>query len=88
MGACSAGYNRRVPYFVYKISAGATPLLKDLTLLQRFAAFKDAKKFARTERAAQGEDVTIKVTFAETELQAEEQLLTTREAPVLREWEK
>ena len=77
-----------MPYFVYKISAGATPLLKDLTLLQRFDAFQEAKRFARSERAAQGDDVTIKVTFAQTELQAEEQLLATREAPVLREWEK
>ena len=77
-----------MPYFVYKISAGATPLLKDLTLLQRFDAFKEAKQFARNERATQDADVTIKVTFAETELQAEEQLLATREAPVLREWEK
>ncbi len=75
-----------MPYFVYKISAGATPLLKDLTLLKRFTAFKDAKQFARNERAAHS-DATIKVTFAETELQAEEQLLETREAPVLREWE-
>lgn len=77
-----------MPYFVYKISAGATPLLKSLTLLQRFDAFKEAKQFARSERATKGDDVTIKVTFAETELQAEEQLLATREAPVLREWEK
>ena len=57
MGARSTGYNRRVPYFVYKISAGATPLLKNLTLLQRFDAFQEAKRFARSERAAQSDDV-------------------------------
>jgi len=79
-----------MPYFVYRISAGATPLIKDLTLLKRFAAFKEAKQFARRERAAHGADTpaTIKVMFAENELQAEEQLLEAREAPVLREWEK
>jgi hypothetical protein len=79
-----------VPYFVYKITAGATPLVKDLTLLKRCDAFKDAKQFARNERADVGTDpaTTIKVMFADTELQAEEQLLEAREAPVLREWEK
>ena len=76
-------------YFVYKISAGATPLLKELTLLERFEAFKDAKEFARERRSQLDlESVTIKVIFAETELHAEEQLLEAREAPVLREWEK
>lgn len=77
-----------MPYFVYKITAGTTPLLKDLTLLTRCDAFKDAKEFARSERAEAGPATTIKVMFADTELQAEEQLLEAREAPVLREWEK
>jgi len=79
-----------VPYFVYKITAGATPLFKDLTLLKRCDTFKDAKRFARSERAEHDADpaTTIKVMFADTELQAEEQLLEAREAPVLREWEK
>jgi hypothetical protein len=79
-----------MPYFVYKITAGATPLLKDLTLLKRCDEFKDARQFARGERAEHGSDptTTIKVMFADTELQAEEQLLETRDAPVLREWEK
>jgi len=79
-----------MPYFVYKILAGPTPTFKELTLLNRFAAFKDAKQFARNQRAESGTGaaVTIKVMFADTELQAEEQLLETREAPILREWEK
>ena len=39
-----------MPYFVYRIETGATPLLKQLTLLQRFTSFKEAKQFARAER--------------------------------------
>ena len=79
-----------MPYFVYKITAGATPLLRDLTLLKRCDVYKDARRFARGEREQHGADpaTTIKVMFADTELHAEEQLLETREAPVLREWEK
>lgn len=79
-----------MPYFVYRIAPGATPLLKDLTLLQRFDGFKAARDYARDARAALDEACgeTIKVMFADTELQAEEQLRERREAPVLREWEK
>ena len=79
-----------MPYFVYKITPGATPLLKDLALLQRFASFKEARDYARGARDGLGDagEATIKVMFADSELQAEEQLLEKRDAPVLREWEK
>ncbi len=79
-----------MPYFVYKITAGPTPLLKDLTLLQRFAGFKEARDYARSAREGLGDagGAIIKVMFADTELHAEEQLLEKRDAPVLREWEK
>jgi len=79
-----------MPYFVYQVRETAAPLLKELALLKRFTTFKDARRFARDERATRRVDATetIKVMFADTELQAEEQLLEARTAPVLREWEK
>ncbi len=75
-----------MPYFVYRVRPGPGALIKQLTLLARFDKFAEAKRHARGLRAS-GED-EIKVTFADTELQAEEQLQEKREAPVLREWEK
>ncbi len=79
-----------MPYYVYKILPGPTRLVSTLEKLEQFDSFKDAKKHARDLRAElSGNDkVQIKVTFAETELEAEEQLMEKREAPILREWEK
>ncbi len=79
-----------MPYYVYKILPGPTRLVSTLEKLEQFDSFKDAKKHARNLRAElPGNDkVQIKVTFAETELEAEEQLMEKREAPILREWEK
>jgi len=79
-----------MPYYVYKILPGPTRLVSTLEKLVQFDSFKDAKKHARDLRTElSGNDkVQIKVTFAETELEAEEQLMEKREAPILREWEK
>lgn len=79
-----------MPYFIYKITPGLTPMAKNLELLTQFEKFNDAKNHARTLRAALGSetDVTIKVIFTATALEAEEKLLEHREAPILREWEK
>ncbi len=79
-----------MPYYVYKILPGPTRLVSTLEKLEQFDSFKEAKKQARDLRAKLSEDdkVQIKVTFAETELEAEEQLMEKREAPILREWEK
>jgi hypothetical protein len=79
-----------MPYYIYRISAGPTNLVKNLEKLEEHESFKEAKKRARDMRAAQSSDdeTAIKVMFAETELQAEEQLMEKREAPILREWEK
>ncbi|VAW83456.1 hypothetical protein MNBD_GAMMA14-2586 [hydrothermal vent metagenome] len=79
-----------MPYYVYKILPGPTRLVSTLEKLEQFDSFKEAKKHARDLRAKlSGNDkVQIKVTFAETELEAEEQLMEKREAPILREWEK
>ena len=79
-----------MPYYIYKITAGPTALVKTLEKLEQHDSFKEAKARARTMRASIGEDDDhqIKVMFADTELEAEEKLMEKREAPILREWEK
>jgi hypothetical protein len=79
-----------MPYYIYKITPGATPLVKELERLTEFGAFKDATRQAKAMRAEAGPDADyqIKVIFAESELEAEEKLLEHREAPILKEWEK
>ena len=79
-----------MPYYIYKITAGPTALVKTLEKLEQHDSFKEAKARARTMRASIGESDApqIKVMFADTELEAEEKLMEKREAPILREWEK
>ncbi len=79
-----------MPYYVYKILPGPTRLVSTLEKLEQFDSFKEAKKHARGLRVelSENDKVQIKVTFAETELEAEEQLMEKREVPILREWEK
>ena len=79
-----------MPYYIYKITAGPTALVKTLEKLEQHDSFKEAKARARSMRAALSEDAghQIKVMFADTELEAEEKLMEKREAPILREWEK
>ena len=79
-----------MPYYIYRITAGPTDLLKTLEKLEQHDSFKEAKARARSMRAAmsQADDYQIKVMFADSELEAEEKLMEKREAPILREWEK
>ena len=79
-----------MPYYIYRITAGPTALVKTLEKVDQCDSFKDAKARARSMRAELSEQDTcqIKVMFAENELEAEEQLMEKREAPILREWEK
>ncbi len=79
-----------MPYFIYKITPGPTAMIKQLELQTEYEVFNDAKNHARKLRAELGADspVTVKVIFAATALEAEEKLQETREAPILREWEK
>ena len=79
-----------MPYYIYRITSGPAALVKQLELLDTFDAFAEAKRRARELRAdmAENDAASVKVMFAETALQAEEQLLEKREAPILREWEK
>ncbi len=79
-----------MPYFVYKISPAVTNLVKNLDMLQDFEAYKEAKNLVKSERSKlAAEDKTIyKIIFADNALQAEEQLMEKREAPIVLEWEK
>ena len=77
-----------MPYYIYKIVAGPTDLLKTLEKIEQFDSFKEARQRARSLRAAMSADDTVKVMFASSELEAEEKLLEKREQPILREWEK
>ncbi len=80
-----------MPYYVYKItSPEGMALVKNLVLLHHFETFKEAKLYARDQRAALGKDATelVKVMYAENQLQAEELLLEHREKPIVMEHEK
>lgn len=78
-----------MPYFVYKISEGATALVKNLEKLDEFEGYKDAKNRARELRPELVNDKTlVRVVFAENALHAEEMLMEKREQPIMQEWEK
>lgn len=79
-----------MPYYVFRITAGPTSIVKNLELLDEFEAFKQAKTFAKEHRTNQAEndDSQIKVMFAENRLQAEELLQEKKDKPIVREWEK
>lgn len=78
-----------MPYFVYKISQGATALVKNLEKLDEFEGYKDAKNRARELRPELVNDKTlVRVVFAENALHAEEMLMEKRDQPIMQEWEK
>jgi len=79
-----------MPYYVYRIKPGPAKMVRNLELLSEFADYKEAKNYAREQRATQtaADDSTVKVMFADNQLLAEEQLMENREQPIVREWEK
>jgi len=80
-----------MPYYVFKMtSPEGMALVKNLELLDDFESFREAKNFAKSERAQLEEDdrAIIKVMYAENQLLAEEQLLAYREKPIVMEHEK
>ena len=44
-----------MPYYIYKIIAGPTDLLKTLEKMEQYDSFKDAKQRARSLRVDGGE---------------------------------
>jgi exonuclease VII small subunit len=78
-----------MPYFVYKIAASNSNE-QNLDLQKSFDTYREARSLARSMRAEldAGASIIIKIIFADNEQEAEERLTETREAPILREWEK
>lgn len=79
-----------MPYFIYKIMSSSTGAIKDLEFIDKYDEFKQAKKFIREQRATMllESRTTIRMIFADNELEAEQRLREPRDAPILREWEK
>lgn len=79
-----------MPYFVYQLTKNNLAKVKDVTLLDQFEEYKEAKNFTRDKRAELNlkDPSDIKIMFADAEELAEKKLLQNRDAPILREWEK
>lgn len=80
-----------MPYYVFKMtSPEGMELVKNLEFVGDFESFRDAKNFAKEQRATFDKDdlTMVKVMFADNQLMAEEQLLAYREKPVVMEHEK
>ena len=80
-----------MPYYVFKMSSPeGMELVKNLELISDYESFREAKNFAKEQRATLDKDDTsvIKVMFADNQLLAEEQLLAFREKPIVMEHEK
>jgi len=67
-----------MPYFVYKVTP---PPFKQLEKIDSFPNFKEASVFAKSVRTgmAETDNYTVKVIFAENELQAEDVFNQVRE---------
>ena len=81
-----------MPYYIYKITSGSTGAIKNLECIDKYDEYKQAKKFIREKRAELDGDsrTTLKMIFAEDEFEAEQRLTASasRDAPIMREWEK
>ena len=81
-----------MPYFIYKITSGSAGAIKSLECIDKYDEYKQAKKFIREKRTEiEGDSrTTLKMIFAEDEFEAEQRLTASasRDAPIMREWEK
>jgi len=80
-----------MPYYVFKMSSPeGMELVKNLDLIGDYESFREAKNFAKSQRAELDETDTtqVKVMFADNQLLAEEQLIAYREKPIVMEHEK
>ena len=80
-----------MPYYVFKMtSPEGMDLVKNLEFIGDYESFREAKNFAKEQRASfDKDDITlVKVMFADNQLLAEEQLLIFREKPIVMEHEK
>lgn len=80
-----------MPYYVFKMtSPEGMELVKNLELLSNFESFREAKNYAKEQRAVldAADASLVKVMFADNQLLAEEQLLAYREPTIVMEHEK
>lgn len=81
-----------MPYFIYKITSGSTGAIKKLECIDKYDEYKQAKKFIREKRTEFENDsrTSLKMIFSEDEFEAEQRLTNSasRDAPIMREWEK
>lgn len=79
-----------MPYYIYKITAGAGRSAKQLEFMSEHGNFKTAKQEVRNMRATHqaDDDITYKIIFAGNQPEAEQRLLEHREQPIAKEWEK
>ncbi len=80
-----------MPYFIFKLALGSSGDLKNPELQGNYDSYREAKTVARAMRAdigSEDNDTIIKIMFAEDPERAEDQLMSRRERPILREWEK
>ena len=80
-----------MPYYLFKISSSdQVGLVKQLDLVEVFDSFRSAKQQAKQLRAEATTDAVaeFRISFADNQLTAEEQLLEKREKPVLMEHER
>jgi hypothetical protein len=79
-----------MPYFIYRITTGEQKSARNVTYLNEFEGFRDARKDVKQMRLDQAADDsgTYKVIFAKDQAEAEKLLLEYREEPVIKEWEK
>ena len=79
-----------MPYFVFHLIRGTNGAVRSAELKDNFADYKEAKTFARNLRTELDvKDASeVKIMFADSEEIAEAKLTESRDAPILREWEK
>ena len=79
-----------MPYFVFQIKKDSRENVQELTLLDQFENYKEAKIMTRNKRKELNVEQPgeIKIMFADNQEYAEKKLTENREAPILREWEK
>lgn len=77
-------------YYIYKLNQVPGSMVKNLSKVDRFDNYKEAKKQVSAIRNNKADDdlALYKIIFAETELEAEEKLQEKREEQIIQEWEK
>ena len=79
-----------MPYFVFHLDKGTNGVLRSADLQDQFQDYRAAKQYARKLRLDMNvkEAGEIKIMFADSLEMAESKLTESRDAPILREWEK